>query len=382
MRLPRLIKKFFRKATPTQPEKVSFVSERLPELGEGPIRFGPVKLLSTDPPIFLSGIPYDEYVGVARAFGNRYGNVKAGFIIFPTWTIEAPDKARSLRQAFLHHTQLYPEHRFRYICNTIEEASVLESVGQPALFLNHKFTVSEQVFRPLPDVPVEFDAIYNARFVAEKRHDLAADIDSVAYLAYSEPQEIRQNEFRKLWAETKVRCPNHALLNVIDDDGLPISQSHQDVNIALARAATGLILSEAEGASYAAMEYMLAGLPVVSTPSIGGRHVYFDPEYTIICEPDPRSVREAVGALKERNISRDYIREKTLQKIKPERHRFQALIDDLAAELGGKRSGVDAWPFAATSGVPWGSFNHHLKEFERTQAELFEKRFDLRQGAF
>ena len=42
-----------------------------------------------------------------------------------------------------------------------------------------------------------------------------------------------------------------------------------------------------EGANYASVEYLLAGLSIVSTPSIsGGREVYFDPEFCIVCDPD------------------------------------------------------------------------------------------------
>ncbi len=38
----------------------------------------------------------------------------------------------------------------------------------------------------------------------------------------------------------------------------------------------GMCLSETEGAMFAAVEYLLCGLPVVSTPSQGGRDVWFD----------------------------------------------------------------------------------------------------------
>lgn len=147
-------------------EDLSFEAERLPELRGRPIEFGPVRILSTDPPIFLSGIPYDEFLGVARAFGERYGNVRAGFIVYPTWSIEDRRKAMAIRQSFLAHTKRYPRHTIRYICNTPGEARMLEEHGQRAEFLNHKFTVSEHIFRPLPEAAVEFDAIYNARFVA------------------------------------------------------------------------------------------------------------------------------------------------------------------------------------------------------------------------
>lgn len=380
----RLFDDLFRKRVPIDPtlapEDPLPEGKRLPELQGSPIKFGPVKVLSVDPPIFLSGISYDEYVGVARSFGRRYGNVKAGFIIFPTWTIEPPERAAGLRAAYLAHVARYPKHRLYYICNTAEEAQGLENVGQAALFLNHKFTVSEEIFRPLPEVPVEFDAIYNARFVSDKRHELAAELDKVAYLAYSEPQATRQKDFRTLWPQTHARCPSHVLLNDLSD-GLPVRKSPEEVNFALARSETGLILSEVEGASYAAMEYMLAGLPVVSTPSVGGRHVYFDPDYTITCQPDPRSVREAVTALKQRQIPREFIRKRTLEKIAPERRRFLELVNDISEELGGDRRVFPAWPYGNTSGVPWGGFNTHLDNFDKSRIAILEREYGLDSGA-
>ena len=57
----------------------------LPSRAVGP---GPVLTLSVSPPVFLSGIPFEEYLGIAGAFARRYGDIPAGFIIFPTRTIE------------------------------------------------------------------------------------------------------------------------------------------------------------------------------------------------------------------------------------------------------------------------------------------------------
>jgi hypothetical protein len=72
-------------------------------------------------------------------------------------------------------------------------------------------------------------------------------------------------------------------------------------------------------------------------------------------------VRDAVAALRARNIPRDVVRARALAKIEPERERFLALIDDMVGELGGKRrySG-GAWPLGDTSGVPWLPFEAHL----------------------
>lgn len=284
-------------------------------------------------------------------------------MIFPTWSLELRGIPEAIKCSFDDHSERYPEHRFRFICNTPEEVRLLEELGLPAMFLNKNVMVSDQVFRPIQDAQVEFDAVYNARLVPVKRHELAADVPRVAYLTYVEGKAQREEQFRTLHAAALARNPHHMVLNDLVD-GLPARMSHQEVNAALGRAAVGLILSEVEGSSYASMEYLLAGLPVVSTPSKGGRDVFFDPEFCIVCEPNRAAVRDAVDALRARNIPREHVRARTLAKIQPERERFLALIDDLIEELGGERRHSDGiWPFGAISGVPWRPFASHLDEF-------------------
>ena len=325
--------------------------------------FGPVAVLSHDPPVFKTGIAQDEFLGIARAFGERYGDVAAGFIIYPTWTIESTSAA--LAAAAAAHRERFRNHHLLFMCNTQREADLVSLAGQPAVFLNKNFTVSETIFRPLADAVVEFDAIYNARFVPSKRHELAAKIDRVAYLSYAEGSAPRLNHQRKLMAATLARNPSHTLLNPLTD-GLPDRLTHCEANAALNRAAVGLCLSDVEGSNYASMEYMLAGLPVVSTPSQGGRDVYFDPDYCMICEPNAAAVRDAVKAIKARKLSREHIRARTLAKIEPQRRRFVTLVDDMIASLGAPRRFDVPWPFAETSTmVTWDSFANHLLAFDR-----------------
>jgi uncharacterized protein (TIGR01627 family) len=337
-----------------------------------PRDFGPARLLSSAPPVFLSGIPRDCYLGIASAFARRHGNASAGFIIFPTWSIEGSHLPEAIRQTLADHSRRYPNHLFRFIGNNPKEAQLLQDVGLQAEFLNKNFMVSDRIFRPMPDATVEFDAIYNARFIRVKRHELVAAIPKVGYIAYIEND--RQRGFRELSAAALARNPRHVILNELVD-GLPTPMSHEQVNAELGRTAVGLILSEVEGSSYASMEYLLAGLPVVSTPSRGGRDVFFDPEYCIVCDPDPAAVRDAVAALRARNIPREVIRARTLAKIQPLRARFLAMIDDLSEELGGVRRYCDGtWPFGDVSGVTWRPFKEHLAAFaERSRADLGEE---------
>mgnify|MGYP006234474903 CR=1 FL=1 len=53
-------------------------------------------------------------------------------------------------------------------------------------------------------------------------------------------------------------------------------------------------MSSAEGAMYSSVEYLLCGLPIVSTKSTGGRDVFFTNENCIIAEDTPESVAECV----------------------------------------------------------------------------------------
>jgi uncharacterized protein (TIGR01627 family) len=307
---------------------------------------------------------FSSMLGIAPAFGRAYGRRPAAFLIYPCWSVESPHRAAEVIGAARAHQAEHPEHQLLFICNTGAERDVLARSGLDAHLLNKNLMVSDAVFRPLPDAQVEFDAVYNARFDPRKRHELAAAIERVAYLGYLDPWMGSTQEQSELAAGLLRRNPGHALLNPIEQ-ARPVALPPEGVNAALNRAAVGLCLSSVEGSSYASIEYMLAGLPVVSTPSVGGREIYFDHEFCTICDPEPAAVRHAVEALKSRKIPRDYVRARTLAKIAPARRRFLSLIDDLGERLGGQRQHDGrVWPFGAVSPlVTWRSQAEHLQTF-------------------
>jgi glycosyltransferase involved in cell wall biosynthesis len=330
--------------------------------------FGPAAVISVEPPIIKCGIAYEEWLAIAGAFGRRYGNIPAAFLIYPTWSIESPAKTAAIGRAVRAHRKLYPAHLLVYMGNTQEEVDRLVGEAVHAIFLNKNFTVSEEVFRPLPDVEVEFDAIYNARFIREKRHELACDIERLAYIGYVEGSETRIKRQIDLMRSLLQRSPGHRLINPLVE-GRPRTLEKHEVNRALNRAAVGIILSEEEGSNYASMEYMLAGLGVVSTASRGGRDTYFDDEFCLICAPDPAAVRAAVEELKARRIPRDDIRQRTLARVHKHRARFLHLVEDMRRQLGGPAISFEEWPFGDVSGmIAWDVFEGHLERFEQMRA--------------
>ena len=48
-----------------------------------------------------------------------------------------------------------------------------------------------------------------------------------------------------------------------------------------------------EGANYSTIEYLLSGLPVISTPNQGGRNYWLNSENSVQCEPNIDAVYDA-----------------------------------------------------------------------------------------
>jgi glycosyltransferase involved in cell wall biosynthesis len=66
------------------------------------------------------------------------------------------------------------------------------------------------------------------------------------------------------------------------------------VAAALRCCSIGGIFSAEEGACYACTEYLLCGLPVVTTPSLGGRHVWLNANNSITVDASPEAVAQGV----------------------------------------------------------------------------------------
>jgi len=119
--------------------------------------------------------------------------------------------------------------------------------------------------------------------------------------------------------KTKKLLPQAKWLNYINGNYKDFD-SDEIANL-LNRSRIGLCLSDVEGAMYASVEYMLCGLPVVSTKSIGGRDVFFDDKYVKIVDDNPEAVAKGVIEMIDRDIDPYYIRDKTIKKMKEERER-------------------------------------------------------------
>lgn len=195
-----------------------------------------------------------------------------------------------------------------HVCNEATEYRRFRSLGLRAMYANHNLMLAENIFQPMPTLPKRFHAVYNAHVWPYKRVGLASKIDSLRLITATEAK----------WHERIIeqRC-EHA-----DVNKTPLTP--KEVTEALNECYCGLALSAEEGTMRACTEYLLCGLPVVSTPSLGGRDVWFDDYNSIIVEPNPEAVATAVQRLVAEGRDPQRIRAGTLERMQQFR---QTMID-------------------------------------------------------
>jgi len=292
------------------------------------------ELLSTAPTIIhvwpSAGFP----LGAASAIGPILRHRPVHFLVMPCWTIEQTGQSEFLAQTAASYLNDHPKHQITFLGNTLREAELMRREGYAAVTINQNCLLDETVFKPMPEIEPIYDAVYNARLSNQKRVELARAIDKLALVYFYYRGDGSPAEFHALHARLAAMMPNARFINELTPDGCR-AISGQEVNRVLGQSRVGLCLSPVEGAMRASIEYLFAGLSVVSTPSLGGRDYFFDDEFCIICEPDARSVREAVEALIARNVPRDYVRAKTLARVGLERKRYINLVQELIDRAGG-----------------------------------------------
>ena len=146
----------------------------------------------------------------------------------------------------------------------------------------------------------------------------------ISYLQHPNDWEYFQNSFRLL---KKVKWLNYF-------EGKFNWLSTTEINELLNKSCVGLCLSQIEGAMYASIEYLYCGLPLISTPSHGGRAEFFDPEYTLIVPDDVDSIADAVQTHSFSCNDPWLIRKKTLNHIDLHRNTYNQIICKILSEYG------------------------------------------------
>lgn len=232
---------------------------------------------------------------------------------------DPPEVARPTSDAAAALKREFPNVRVVVLANDPKEVEIFNSLGTEAIFCNHNAFLDERRTRAFRVSRKRFDAVYLARMSPFKRHGLMSALDmSRSYL-------LGMSEYQKEHAyveETLKKLP-----------GITIRRSFPglDVSRLLAQAVCGVALSAKEGAMFASAEYLLSGLPIVNTPSLGGREWLFPEGAFVNVEDTPEAVAEGVRHWVEHPADPAAVRAGFLAKAEPHRERLRALLNEMIA---------------------------------------------------
>lgn len=228
------------------------------------------------------------------------------------WTVP-PHRMAKFKARQIAHTLEGREHHL--MVNAGDENSVRKLFSVRGSHFSHNLYINEHLYQPLNE-PKLYDAIYTAQLAPFKRHWLAQKVERLMIVSYG--------------GDLHAFCPElkHAEYN---REFLPRSELVRKYN----QSHVGLCLSAKEGAMLASCEYLLCGIPIVSTPSKGGRDEFFAPQTAIIVPPDPERIAEAVQYWKKVSPDPEHIRGVVLQQINCIRRDYCAYIARLIQKGGG-----------------------------------------------
>lgn len=210
---------------------------------------------------------------------------------------------------------VYRNLRIHWLGNTENEVKKLRTLGCEASHIHNNLFCLDTVFTIKPGESKKWDAIYNAALEPYKRVELAAKIDKLRLVTRTPKQADKIK---------KLGC-GHAEVNTS-------WVGRADLVVVLNQAVCGLALSAEEGGMIAMTEYLLCGLPVVTTPSKGGRDVWYTDYNHIIVEPTPEAVKEAVNYFKNNPRDSHRIRQDCLQTLALVRENYVSLVNQISGK--------------------------------------------------
>lgn len=206
----------------------------------------------------------------------------------------------------------------------------IDKIGCPdcdVLFCNNNAFINENIY----DIDTtklennrEYDMIINSRFATYKNVDVAKLCSNVAHIGY-----LQQGD--KYVIPTFGTCLNFDRLT---QTYTPFKKAN--VVSQLNNSLVGGIFSMTEGACMASSEYLLSGLPVISTYSQGGRDIWYNASNSIMCKNEKNDVvkclNDAKNKLKNGFFDRQKIRDEHIKKSKEHRNRLAQYIEDFFYE--------------------------------------------------
>ena len=202
------------------------------------------------------------------------------------------------------------DYEFIILANTIEEYELYKHSPFECIFINHNCFINEDVFNIDPSKEKKYDMAVNSAFQAYKRIPLTKLVNNIVYISRKcdeinndsvSPDSFNSNSHFANFKDNIIKHTNYA------------SFTHNQVNSILNESLMGGIFSKVEGACFSSSQYLLCGLPVISTKCKGGREIWYNEDNMVYCEDNEESVKNCVeiikNKLKDGSFDRHKIRE-------------------------------------------------------------------------
>lgn len=249
-------------------------------------------------------------------------------LLTPSWWINQA-AATEIAQAWHCVQQHCPQVHMVVLANDEDEAYWLQQAGIQAFVISELCFVDERPFQLRTTETVEFDAIYNAALAPYKRHLLAKEVERLLLVYRYDLPDVLQAAYEGLLPQ----LPQAVFYNHAAGAGQHRQLNPEDVASQYRRAAVGLALSAVEGAMKAAVEYLFAGLPVVTTTNRGGRDRLLRAPYARHCAASSGEVAKAVEHQMREAPPAAEIRRYASTVINHERRALERLLATLVWEL-------------------------------------------------
>lgn len=171
-----------------------------------------------------------------------------------------------------------------WLCNYPAQVDWARAAGFEAILCHQNAFIDEHIFQITnQEEPREFTLVLNSRPENVKRPWLAAGIQRLAVI---KGKLYKPEEFSDL------SLLDPAFMN---EERLTLQQVQAIYN----RSSVGGIFSAAEGGCLASGEYLLSGLPVLSTFSRGGRDTYYTEFNSLVVDPTNEAVRAGLATIQD-----------------------------------------------------------------------------------
>lgn len=181
-------------------------------------------------------------------------------LVQPAWYLVP--HAQLLAESLTRLSTSAPNLQFTFMATTITEMEHMLAHGLNVINIHKNAFLDDRIFFPKKDSIKSFAAIHVANTQAFKRHSLAWGVSNLALVtyAYRFPIDFKEVDGYRSLGFTNISDRN---------EGIRVLKPKEVADIIRA-SRCGLILSAEEGSNNASTEYLMCGIPVISTPSMGG----------------------------------------------------------------------------------------------------------------